>query len=151
MEADDAQLNVWRALPHVSRWWGDPSREPISETLQDSQVALWIAVLGDRPFAFIQDYAVQGWSPHHFEYLPSGSRGMDVYVGDASLLGLGHGSRLVRQRVDHLFQSGVPAVGIDPHPDNLLARRAFEKAGFVLTGGPVETRWNRAMLMDRHA
>jgi aminoglycoside 6'-N-acetyltransferase len=54
-------------------------------------------------------------------YLPSGSRGLDVYIGEYDLLGLGHGSSLVRQHVDHLFSDGVPAVGIDPHPDNSAA------------------------------
>lgn len=150
-EADAEQLNAWRALPHVRRWWGDPSLEPISETLVDSRVVLWIAEHQERPFAFIQDYDIQDWSPHHFDYLPVGSRGMDIYVGDPAMLGSGHGSRLVRQHVDQLFERGVPAVGIDPHPDNLLARRAFERAGFVLTGGPIETRWNRAVLMNRYA
>lgn len=150
-ETDAAQINTWRALPHVRRWWGDPTLEPISETLRDPRLALWIVELAEQPLAFIQDYAVHDWSPHHFDYLPMGARGMDVYVGDPSMLGLGHGSRLLRQHVDQLFRSGVPAVGIDPHPENSSARRAFEKAGFVLTGGPVESRWSRAMLMERHA
>ncbi len=112
---------------------------------------MWIAELEHRPFAFIQDCAIADWLPHHFDYLPSGSRGIDLYIGEPALLGLGHGSALVRQHVDHLFSQGVPAVGIDPHPDNSAARRAFEKAGFKAAGGPVETRWSRAILMDRFA
>ncbi len=144
-------LGHWRSLPHVSRWWGDPAVEPADETFRDPRIAMWIAEMEGRPFAFIQDYDVHAWSPHHFDYLPAGSRGMDMYIGAPDMLGLGHGSRLVRQHVDHLFSLGALAVGIDPHPDNVAALRAFEKAGFAVAGGPLHTRWNRAILMDRRA
>lgn len=150
-EADLPRLSGWRRQSHVSRWWGDPSVEPESEKLLDPRVAMWIVENGGAPFAFIQDYAVADWSPHHFDYLPPGARGMDVYIGEADMLGLGHGARMVEQHVEHLFSQGIPAVGIDPHPDNAPARRAFEKAGFTVSGGPLDTRWSRAILMDRYA
>jgi len=144
-------LSHWRSLPHVSCWWGDPAVEPAHETFRDPHIAMWIAETETQPFAFIQDYAVHAWSPHHFDYLPVGSRGMDVYIGPPDMLGLGHGSRLVRQHVDRLFSLGAPAVGIDPHPDNAAALRAFAKAGFAVAGGPLQTRWSYAILMDRRA
>jgi RimJ/RimL family protein N-acetyltransferase len=42
-------------------------------------------------------------------------------------------------------------MGIDPNPENLAARRAFEKAGFRFVSGPQETPWGTAVLMDRRA
>ena len=80
---------------------------------------------------------------------PPGSRGMDLYIGEPDRLGAGHGSALVRQHVEALFARGAPAVGIDPHPDNAGARRAFEKAGFRFVRGPTETPWGLAVLMER--
>lgn len=148
-EADLPLLASWRRLAHVRRWWGPPEVEPEAEKLREAGVAMWIAEAGTQPLAFIQDYAVADWPPHHFDYLPPGSRGMDLYIGAPEALGQGHGARIVRQHVDRLFALGVPAVGIDPHPDNERARRAFTRAGFVTAGGPVETRWGRAMLMHR--
>lgn len=148
---DRLLLAQWRSRPHITRWWGDPGVEPQAEKVGAPLVAAWIAELDDRPFAFIQDYAVSDWPPHHFDYLPVGSRGMDLYIGELDLIGQGHGPRLVRQHADALLSAGAPAVGIDPHPDNLAAQRAFEKAGFTLAGGPMETRWGRAVLMDRRA
>jgi aminoglycoside 6'-N-acetyltransferase len=130
---------------------GDPTVEPEREKLQDQRIALWVAELAHHPFALIQDYAVEDWLPHHFEYLPSGSRGVDLYIGEQPYLRIGHGSALLRQHVDQMFSRGIPAVGIDPHPDNAAACRAFEKAGFRIAGGPIETRWSRAILMDRFA
>ena len=153
LQADRPLLARWRAMPQVARWWGDPDEEDESgaEEAPEPRVAMWVAEFERRPFAFIQDYAVADWSPHHFDYLPAGSRGMDIYIGEAELLGVGHGSRLVRQHVETLFERGAPAVGIDPHPDNVAARRAFEAAGFDVRSGPRETPWGRVLLMDRHA
>lgn len=150
-EADLPMIGRWRASPHVVRWWGEPSVEPEREKLSEPRIAMWLAECDARPFAFIQDYDVHGWSPHHFDYLPPGSRGMDLYIAEPGMIGLGHGSRLVGQHVDQLFSSGAPAIGIDPHPENAAARRAYEKAGFVLTGGPLHTQWGYAVLMERHA
>lgn len=150
-QADLDLVRAWRAQPHVRRWWGDPEVEPEAEKLADSRIALWVVEAGARPFAFIQDYDVHGWGPHPFDYLPAGARGMDVFIGEADMLGRGHGSGFVRQHVDALFAAGVPAMGIDPNPDNAAARRAFEKAGFRFVKGPLETPWGRAVLMDRRA
>ena len=139
----------WRTQQHIVRWWGAPSLEQESVKLADPRIAMWLAEVSGRPFAFMQDYDVHGWSPHHFDHLPAASRGMDLYIGEPDLLGMGHGSRLLRRHVDNLFRGGVPAVGIDPHPENAAARRAFEKAGFKVASGPVDTQWGRAILMER--
>jgi aminoglycoside 6'-N-acetyltransferase len=149
--ADLPLLGRWRGRPHVSRWWGEPALEPEAEKLADPKIAMWIVELATEPFAFIQDYEVHAWPDHHFGYLPGGSRGMDVYIGEAGFVGRGHGSAMIRQHVDDLFAAGAPAVGIDPHPDNTAAQGAFQKAGFVAVSGPVETAWSRAILMDRWA
>lgn len=102
-EADLPLLTFWRHQAHVRRWWGPPDVEPEAEKLREATVVMWMAAVGERPFAFIQDYAIADWSPHHFDYLPPGSRGMDLYIGEAEALGQGHGARTVRQHVDRLF------------------------------------------------
>jgi aminoglycoside 6'-N-acetyltransferase len=150
-EADIPLLTSWRHEEHVRRWWGPPEVEPEAEKLREAHVAMWIAIADGGPLAFIQDYTVSDWSPHHFDYLPAGSRGMDLYIGPAEALGQGHGARIVRQHVNDLFHRGVPAVGIDPQPDNERARRAYARAGFVIADGPLDTRWGRAILMHRFA
>jgi aminoglycoside 6'-N-acetyltransferase len=144
-------LGQWRGRPHVRRWWGDPPLEPEHEKLSDPRIAMWIGEWRGRPFAFIQDYDVHGWQDHHFGHLPEPSRGMDLYIGELDLIGFGHGVALIRQHVDQLFREGVLAIGIDPHPDSAAARRAYERAGFRVASGPIETRWNRALLMERRS
>jgi aminoglycoside 6'-N-acetyltransferase len=150
-EADLALIRAWRARPHVVEWWGDPDVEPEAEKLADPNIDLWLAEFDGRPFAFLQDYLVHAWDPHPFRYLPLGARGLDLFIGEPEMVGRGHGSRFLRQHVDALFARGVPAAGADPHPDNLRAQRAYEKAGFAIASGPADTPWGRAVLMDRRA
>ncbi len=141
-------LAGWRAAEHVVEWWGAPEIEKETEKLADSRISMWIVEHNDRPFAFAQDYDVHGWDPHPFSYLPSGARGIDQYIGEADMLGKGHGTAFVRAHVQRLFAQGAPTVGTDPNPNNMRARRAYEKAGFILVAGPIITRWGEAVLME---
>ena len=142
-------LKQWRARPHVTQWWGAPEHEREEEKLGDTNIAMWIVEHEGRAFAFAQDYAIHAWEDHHFAHLPPGSRGIDQYIGEADMIGRGHGSFFVRAHAERLFAAGAPAIGTDPHPDNARAIRAYEKAGFAIAGGPLDTRWGRAVLMER--
>jgi aminoglycoside 6'-N-acetyltransferase len=147
--ADVPLLARWRASPDVIRWWGPPDVEPAAETLGDPRVAMWIVEYHGRPFAYAQDYSPHDWDAHPFAHLPPGSRGIDQYIGEPDLLDRGHGSAFVRAHCDRLFAAGAPAIGTDPHPDNRRAIRAYEKAGFKVASPPTDTRWGRAVLMER--
>ena len=149
--ADLALVARWRSEPHVIEWWGEPELEAEIEKLGDRRIAMWIVEHRGRPFAFAQDYDVHGWDPHPFSYLPPGSRGIDQYIGEADMVGHGHGSAFVRLHAERLFRDGAPAVGTDPHPRNARALRAYEKAGFVRVSGPLATPWGEAILMERRA
>jgi aminoglycoside 6'-N-acetyltransferase len=144
-EGDLALLARWRTAPHVFEWWGaaDGPEEPAEDG-----VAKWIVDFDGRPFAFAQDYDPHAWDGHHFAHLPPGSRGIDQFIGEADMLGRGHGPAFVRQHVGNLFAAGAPAVGTDPHSRNARARRAYEKAGFRVVGGPVATAWGEVILME---
>lgn len=147
--ADLDRLAFWRARSHVVEWWGAPELEPAAETFGDKRVAMWIVEHLGRPFAYAQDYPVHAWDDHPFAYLPPGSRGIDHYIGEPEMIGRGHGSAFVRAHCERLLAAGAPAVGTDPHPDNRRAIRAYEKAGFKIVSGPVETLWGRAVLMEK--
>lgn len=147
-EADLPMLRRWRAMPHVAEWWGDPELEPEEEKLRDPRIALWIVEHRGRAFAFAQDYSPHDWGGHPFAHLPPGSRGIDQYIGEPDMIGRAHGTAFVRLHCGLLFAAGAPAIGTDPHPDNMRARRAYEKAGFRAAGGPVETLWGLAIVME---
>ena len=141
----------WREMPEVLRWWGawvNPENEYRAH-LADPNMALWMVEHDGRPFAFAQDYDCHAWDPHPFSHLPPGARGVDQYIGEPDMLDRGHGSAFLREHCDRLFDAGAPAIGIDPHPDNGRAVQAYRKAGFKIVSGPVDTRWGRAILMER--
>jgi aminoglycoside 6'-N-acetyltransferase len=146
--ADDLPLlDRWHRQPHVQEWWGEPELMS-AEDLADPHVAIMIVELGGTPFAYMQDYDVHGWEGHHFGYLPTGARGIDQFIGEAGLLGQGHGPAFIRQRVGELFAAGAPAVGTDPHPKNARAVAAYRKAGFRIVGPEEYTEWGRVIRME---
>lgn len=140
-------LEAWQRLPHVAEWW-DGSTVYDAEDLTDPRLALWLVEYDGRPFAFMQDYDVHGWPDHHFSFLPPGARGIDQFIADPAMVGIGHGSAFIRARLEELFDAGVPAVGTDPHPDNARAIAAYRKAGFSIVGGPVDSEWGPSLLME---
>ncbi len=131
---------AWQSAPHVGEWWD--SDEPYdAEDLNDPRVARWIVSFDNKPFAFMQDYTVHGWDDHHFAHLPKGSRGIDQYIGDPEMIGVGHGSAFIRARMIALFRQGAPVIATDPHPENARAIAVYRKLGFEPSGLPQDTRW----------
>jgi aminoglycoside 6'-N-acetyltransferase len=149
--ADFPLLREWRSRPHWVEWWGAAEGDEgfFEEAMADAHTSAWIVELDGRAFAYAQDYDPHAWPGHPFAHLPPGARGIDQSIGDPSALGRGHGSAFVRAHVERLFAAGAPAIGTDPHPANHRAIRAYEKAGFEIRSGPVETEWGRALLMER--
>lgn len=144
---DDLDLLMeWQSKPHVREWWD--SDEPYDEEeLADPRVARWIISTFGVPFAFMQDYTVHGWEDHHFAKLPKGSRGVDQYIGDPEMIGVGHGSAFIAARMQALFDEEAPVIATDPHPDNARAIAVYKKLGFEPFGPPQETQWGLILPM----
>ena len=100
---------------------------PVEKT---SYNARQIVELAGRPIAYLQSYDPHLEDGHPYADQPFGTLGIDISIGPAEMVGIGHGSAIVRQFVEELFDEGAPRVVIDPHPDNKRAIRAYEKAGF---------------------
>ncbi len=140
-------LLEWQSRPHVREWWDDfePSDQ---EDLEDPRVVRWIVELDDRPFGYMQDYTVHGWQGHHFAHLPDGARGIDQFIGEPEMIGLGHGSGFIAARMQSLFDAGVPVIATDPHPDNARAIAVYKKVGFGISGPPQATKWGMILPMQ---
>ena len=149
--ADLPLIKRWLETPHVSEWWHDPSDqfELVSGDLDHPNVAQFIVRADERPFAYLQCYRLSDWS-NGFGTHPDGPRGIDQFIGEADMLGRGHGSAFVRTFVDKLLADGTPRVVLDPEPDTARAIRAYEKAGFV-RDRLVDTPNGPALLMVRDA
>lgn len=132
-EADLPILAEWLAEPHVAEWWAEgieASLAEIREAMDSIDTEPLIVELDGRPIAYLQSYDPHLEDGHPYQDQPFGTLGMDISIGPPDLIGKGHGSAIVRQFSDMLFEEGAPRVVIDPHPDNLRAIRAYEKAGF---------------------
>jgi aminoglycoside 6'-N-acetyltransferase len=132
-EADLPLLAGWLAAPHVAEWWTDgieASLAEIREAIDSIDTEPLIVELAGRPIAYLQSYDPHLEDDHPYQDQPFGTLGIDISIGPAEMVGIGHGSAIVRQFVEALFDEGAPRVVVDPHPDNARAIRAYEKAGF---------------------
>jgi aminoglycoside 6'-N-acetyltransferase len=151
-DADLPLVQRWLETPHVARWWGDPKEQfgLVSEDLEHPAMQQFIVALEGRPFAYLQCHDPQAWPDNGFGVPPDGTRGIDQFIGERDMVDCGHGSCLIANFVDGLFQSGVERVLTDPAPANGRAIRAYEKAGFEKVR-LVETPDGRALLMMRNS
>jgi aminoglycoside 6'-N-acetyltransferase len=149
--ADLPLIRRWLETPHVSQWWHDPAEqfELVSGDLDHPDMAQYIVTSDRRPFAYLQCYNLSGWNTG-FGPQPWGTRGLDQFIGEADMLGRGHGSAFIRFFTERLLAKGTPRVVIDPDPANARAIRAYEKAGFS-KDGVVATPDGPAVLMVRSA
>jgi aminoglycoside 6'-N-acetyltransferase len=146
-------LGAWLAEPHVAEWWSDgveASLAGIREALDSIDTEPLIVELDGRPIAYLQSYDPHLEDGHPYQDQPFGTLGIDISIGPPDLLGKGHGSAILRQFAEMLFEEGCPRLVIDPHPDNLRAIRAYEKAGFQAFDKR-DTPFGPALLMARDA
>jgi aminoglycoside 6'-N-acetyltransferase len=110
----------------------------------------FIVTARGHPFAYLQCYDPDAWPDNGFGPQPSGTRGIDQFIGEPDMIDQGRGSALIRSFVDELLRARAPRVLTDPDPANARAVRAYEKAGFASVR-LVDTPDGRALLMVRNA
>ena len=148
--ADMPLMRDWLARPHVREWWHDGDDfEFVSGEMNHHDMAQFIVSLDATPFAYLQCYQIGDWHDG-FGAQPAGTRGLDQFIGEADMLGCGHGSAFINSFIEMLFARGVPRIVIDPRPDNPRAIRAYEKAGFQ-PQHEIVTPDGAALLMIRNA
>jgi len=148
--ADLPLVQRWLLEPHVAEWWHDPETfEFVSGDLDHPDMAQFIVTLDGRPFAYLQCYRMSDWDSG-FGPQPAGTRGIDQFIGEADMMGRGHGSAFVSAFIEELLRNGTPRVVLDPKPTNSRAIRAYEKAGFQ-RDREVDTPDGAALLMVRDA
>ena len=147
---DFVLLGRWLREPHVAEWWNDPEGElaEIRGHMESVSVEPLIVELDGRPIGYLQTYDPHLEDDHPYNDQPFGTLGLDLSIGVPELVGVGHGSALLAQFIDELFQEGTPRVIIDPDPNNARAVRAYGKAGFTPVGERT-SEYGRVLLMAR--
>src|SRR5581483_2687814 len=152
MTADDLpMIRRWLNNRHVREWWGDPDEQYglVSGDLDEPAMDQYIVSSDGRDFGYLQCYDLTAWNSGFGEQ-PKGTRGIDLFIGEADMIEHGHGSAMIRAFVDERLKHGTPRVVTDPDPKNLRAMRAYEKAGFARVG-MVDTPDGPSLLMVRDA
>jgi aminoglycoside 6'-N-acetyltransferase len=127
----------------VRRWWDDGVLTPYPDAeLEHYRDAMrgndptyrYAAWLGDRPVGMFQHYLIDD----HDEYgraldLRERAIGVDLFIGEADVIGRGHGPAMLRQFLKEVAFPfhGVDVCVIGPAVSNASAIRAYEKAGFT--------------------
>ncbi|HSR82491.1 MAG TPA: GNAT family N-acetyltransferase [Hyphomicrobiaceae bacterium] len=157
MGADLAVVRGWFTEPHVTRWWPNPevALSLITQHLSEPAMECFIPTMGGQDAGYLQVYdplhlpppaADEHASGHPYRDQPRGTRGIDLFIGEGRFIGRGHGSRLIRRILGHLFEGGIPCVVTDPDPTNARGVAAFRRAGFRCVGER-DTAWGHVLFM----
>ena len=133
--ADRELLETWQARPHVvvAGAGGDWQwrRELECHPAWREQL---IAELGDRAIGFVQiiDPALE--DSHYWGNVENNLRAIDIWIGEETMLGRGHGSEMMRQALERCFADpAVQAVLVDPLATNERAHAFYRRFGFEFT------------------
>ena len=134
IKSDLPQLEVWLQAPETVTWWGKPGEqaEILRADLDDPRMQMDLVLFKGYSFAYVQNYEVHSWPQPHLDYLPTGSRAIDTFIGEHTMIGRGHGSAYLRILALRLQADGAPVIAIDPTESNLRAVRAYKNAGFYV-------------------
>ena len=151
-QKDMPLLAAWLAEPHVREWWGDPdeSLAELREVMDNVAMEALIVEMDGKPIAYLQTYDPHLEDDHPYGDQPFGTLGLDISIGPPEMMGNGHGSAIIAQFAEQLFEEGVPRLIIDPDPANKRAIRAYEKAGFAAFDTRT-TIYGPALMMARDA
>lgn len=141
-EEDLPLIRRWLLEPQVKRWWDDGVKTPYPDAVIDEyREAIegkdptyhFLARIDGRPAGMLQHYRIAD-DPEYAEALALGEDaiGVDLFIGEADLIGRGHGPAMLRQFLrDVAFPfHGVDVCVIGPSVKNGPAIRAYAKAGF---------------------
>ena len=148
---DHERIVTWRNSPHVREWW-DPDEPPLTPAAAAEEFAVGagsedptvscIIEVGGEPVGFIQFYPWDAEAAYLAEIgvsVPTGSWGLDIFIGERSLAGKGIGSRTVALLSDHLFaREAATAVALITEATNARAHAAYVRAGMRVVGEPFQ-------------
>jgi aminoglycoside 6'-N-acetyltransferase len=140
--ADLPTLHRWLSNPRVYRWYGGVPPASFAgvaakyapRTLAASAIRPYLILHEGVPIGYIQSYMVAD-DADYAALVGDDARGaaaLDVLIGEDDRAMHGLGAALLRAFLGEviLADPGVARCFVDPHPENLIAIRAYARAGF---------------------
>jgi aminoglycoside 6'-N-acetyltransferase len=131
--ADPELLKHWDEQPHVQAASGNDDWFDWEAELQQDPTwrELLIAEVDGRPIGGLQIIDPAEEETHYWGDIEPDLRAIDIWIGEASDLGRGHGTVMMREALDRCFAHlEVKAVLIDPLAANTRSHRFYERLGF---------------------
>ena len=154
LERSDLHLmKIWQQEPHVKEFWDDgeaweESYERYLFNSESNTVKQFLVYDGDTQFGYIQFYWASKVGDGWWEGYSDDVIGIDQYIGEASYLGKGIGSQMIKEFIAFLKERyHFSKIITDPSPKNLRAIRCYEKVGFKKVG-VIQTPDGDALLME---
>jgi aminoglycoside 6'-N-acetyltransferase len=141
--SDFPLLQQWLCAPHVAAWWHEPLDLAGVEAKYGPRVDgaepthVFVIEADGRPVGWIQWYRWADYPEHARQlHAEDTAAGIDLAIGEPEMTGLGLGPVAIVEFLRQIVfaDPGISAVVADPEERNLRSLRAFEKAGFTVTG-----------------
>jgi aminoglycoside 6'-N-acetyltransferase len=137
---DFGHVERWLSSPHVRLWWGEPldaagvEKEfgPCVDGIDPTLV--FVTTLAHRPIGIVQTYRLSDTPDYETAVGVTDAAGIDLFIGEPDLLGMGLGKAIVRTFVADIGWKAFPDAKrymAGPSVKNLRSRRTFEAAGFL--------------------
>jgi RimJ/RimL family protein N-acetyltransferase len=144
LEKTDLNLIIqWLNSAQVNQWYrifgkADPSHEDVLRKylprIEGKDPTLCYLIFhGLMPIGFIQFYRFNDYPQTKTQFgIADDMAGIDIFLGEEDYLHKGFGSLIIRKFLKKIVFATITATGciVDPEPNNHIAIRAYEKAGF---------------------
>jgi RimJ/RimL family protein N-acetyltransferase len=152
VQTDLTRICDWFAKPHVLAWWDDhlsPAeiKDKYQQRIDSEIVCPYIVFIENKPVAFIQYYWACRVGDNEWIEADEHTVGIDQFIGEEDFLDRGYGTEMIMAFIQLLFQNPlIEKIITDVDPDNVRAKRCYEKSGFE-ERGVVNTPDGKSILM----
>lgn len=141
LSVDDLErLHKWLLSPHVKGWYdhGKQTFEDVEKKYTprikgESPTSCFQILFNDTPIGQIQMYKINNY-PEYKQALQidENAAGVDLFIGEKEFQHKGLGSIIIRKFLKEFVftKLAVESCIIAPHPNNIAAIKAYQKAGF---------------------
>jgi RimJ/RimL family protein N-acetyltransferase len=151
-EPEDAEaLHRWQSDPDTMRWW-DRVYPPLPTEAYAARIASSPAPsFGEQSYSIVAlDTGAHIGAGGLFRISPEHRHAeLSVLIGEASYRGRGYGTDATRALCRLAFdRMNLVRVSLTVFPENVAARRAYERVGFVEEGVQRRAMWKRGAWHD---
>ena len=142
-ENDLSLIHRWLNTPHVSQWYSifgisNPSRNEVERKYMPrirgtDPVDCYLILHDDIAIGMVQSYKIDDFPEEKTNFdLDQSCAGIDIFIGEENYIHRGLGSLIVSRFLrDIVFTKyNVDCCIVDPHANNEIAIKAYNKAGF---------------------